>query len=77
MSNTWHVGYPYAVQLGDHKWHRYTYWRECSHYSLHFVTAIPPLCFVMYVVNVIWGALRSYCVNRRWNAWRLVVGLVR
>jgi hypothetical protein len=32
---------------------------------------------VMYVVNVILGAVRSFCVNRCWNAWWRVVGLVR
>jgi hypothetical protein len=78
ISNIWHVGYPYAVQLGDHKWHRLKLlvWGG-SHYTLHFVPAVLPFSFVMYVVYIMLGAVRSFCVYRFWNAWRRVVGLVR
>ena len=64
------------MQLGDQKWDRLKLlvWGG-SHYSLHFETAILPFSFMMYIVNIMLGVVRSFCVYRFWNAWRQVVDL--
>ena len=55
--------YPYAVQLGDHKWPRLKLLvGGGSNCSLHFVTAVPPFSFVMYVFNIMLGAVKGFCV---------------